>query len=331
MLGHFYTQGLAEETKGLSHGVLDGREFWEQAHIVFGEDKRALDHLLGGFDEGFFFFYFSTTDQGAHMLWNYMDPEHPSHQQDDFLEDGIRKLYVELDQKLGEVMRAIDDDTLLVVMSDHGFAPFYWEVNLNSWLVDNGWMTLHKPADRGKHTWFGNVDWSKTKAYAAGINGLYLNLKGREKNGIVEPADRERVMDELERDLLAMVDPRNGGTPVTLALRPKDEFRGPYADTGPDFIVGYNLGYRGGWKTALGEVPKETFEDNLDAWSGDHAIDYRLVPGVLIANREITLEQPALYDLTVAILDEYGVPVPEEMVGRDCLGPPRPAARSASD
>jgi predicted AlkP superfamily phosphohydrolase/phosphomutase len=250
-----------------------------------------------------------------------MDPAHPSHVSDELLDGAIRKLYVEIDEQLGQVMRAIDDDTLLIVMSDHGFSPFYWEVNLNSWLVERGYMALRDPSRPGGE-WFGNVDWKRTQAYAAGINGLYVNLRGREKQGIVDPAEHDAVIDRLERDLLAMEDPRNGKNPVTLAFRPKREYHGPYAETGPDIIVGYNHGYRGGWKTALGEAPKGVFVDNMDAWSGDHAIDYRLVPGVLLANREITLDRPALYDLTVAILDEYGVPVPPEMIGKDCLGGP---------
>jgi hypothetical protein len=330
MLGYFYTQQLPEDTKALSHHVLTGREFWSQAQTVFSERSHALDYFLDDFDEGFLFFYFSSIDQNCHVLWNYMDAEHPGHIEDDFLVDGIRKLYIELDESLGRVMRAVDDDTTLIVMSDHGFSPFHWQVNLNTWLLENGYITLRDPSLQGKYPWFANVDWSRTKAYAAGINGLYVNLRGREKQGIVNPTDYDALLDQLERDLLAMKDPRNGNSPVTLALRPRRDFHGPFAETGPDIIVGYNWAYRSGWDTPLGEIPKEIFMDNMDAWSGDHAIDYRHVPGVLISNREITLDQPALYDLTVAILDEYGVAIPEEMIGEDCLGGPYRAVGEAA-
>ena len=126
----------------------------------------------------------------------------------------------------------------------------------------------------------------------------------------------------MATELLEMRDPENGEQVVTLALRPRQDYHGPYADTGPDILVGYNRGYRGSWKTPLGEIPRGVYAVNDDAWSGDHAMDYRLVPGVLISNRRITMDAPALYDLTVAILDEYGVAKTEEMIGHDCLGEP---------
>jgi predicted AlkP superfamily phosphohydrolase/phosphomutase len=167
---------------------------------------------------------------------------------------------------------------------------------------------------------FLNVDWSRTTAYAVGLNGLYVNLRGREKKGIVAPGEYDALLDRLEKDLLEMVDPRTGRNPVTLVTRTHRDFHGPYLDVGPDIIVGYSWGYRTSWDSPLGEFPREVFVDNIDAWSGDHSMDYRVVPGVLITNKKITLEEPALYDLTVAILDEYGIDKAPEMIGQDCLG-----------
>jgi predicted AlkP superfamily phosphohydrolase/phosphomutase len=164
------------------------------------------------------------------------------------------------------------------------------------------------------------VDWSRTTAYALGLNGLYVNLEGREGNGIVPDEEYDAVLDRLERDLLKMIDPRNGRNPVTLVTRTHRDFHGDYLDIGPDIVVGYNWGYRSSWVSPLGWFPREVFEDNVDAWSGDHSVDYRVVPGVLLSNREITLDEPALYDLTVAILDEYGIAKEEYMIGNDCLG-----------
>lgn len=321
-LGYFYTQQLPEDTKALSNHVFTGREFWDQAQIVFGERSRALDYFLDRFDAGLLFFYFSSVDQNSHMLWNYMDPEHPGHIDDEKLLHGIRDVYREIDDALGRVLDAIDRDTTLVVMSDHGFCPFYWQVNLNTWLLEKGYIALRNPEMRSSRPWFADVDWSRTKAYAAGLNGLYVNLRGREKQGIVDPADYDALLDRLEHDLLELRDPRNGRQAVTLALRPRRDFHGPYAAEGPDIIVGYNRGYRTSWKSPLGEMTPEVFQDNDDPWSGDHLVDYRLVPGVLISNHKITLEEPALYDLTVAILDEYGVAKTDEMIGEDCLGEP---------
>lgn len=327
-LGYFYTQELPEDTKAFTNGVFTGHEFWNQAQLVFGERRRALDYFLDRFEEGLLFFYFSSVDQNSHMLWQYMDPAHPAYTEDETLMNGIRTVYAEIDEALGRVMGAIGDDTTLIVMSDHGFCPFYRGVNLNTWLLDKGYVKLRDPSAQGKYPFFANVDWTGTQAYALGLNGLYVNLRGRETRGIVnEGADYDALLDRIERDLLELKDPENGQNAVTLVVRPRRDFHGPYADKGPDIVVGYNKDYRSSWKSPLGEFPKQVFVDNKDAWSGDHSVDYRHVPGVLIANRKITLDSPALYDLTVAILDEYGLPKGEGMIGQDCLGDAAPGSK----
>ena len=322
VLGPFYTQELPEETNAFSEGVFDGREFWEQAQFVYAERRRALDHLLDTFEEGLLFFYFSSVDQGSHMLYHYADPEHPIHEPDALLGAGIRTLYEQVDEALGRVRQAVDDETTLIVMSDHGFAPFYRGVNLNTWLLGQGYVTLQDPARQGEAPLFLNVDWSGTRAYAFGLAGLYVNLQGRERDGLVAPgAAYERLLDDLERDLLALIDPRTGQHPISLVYRARERYDGPHLDLGPDLIVGYARGYRTSWESPLGEFPPEVFVNNVDPWSGDHQNDYRLVPGVLLANRPITRDAPSLADLTVAVLDEFGVAPLPEMVGRDTIGP----------
>ncbi len=334
-LGYFYTQELPEDTKALSNGIFSGSEFWEQSQFVYRERRRALDYFLDQFKEGLLFFYFSSIDQGCHMLWRYVDKDHPGHDAKEDLVASIGVIYQELDEALGHVLEKIDKDTVLIVMSDHGFCPFYWGVNLNSWLVEKGYAQLRDPSRQGQYEYFANVDWKQTKAYALGLNGLYVNLQGREKHrvlnqwgepdeidGIVPPEQYEALLDQLETDLLAMRDPRTGRQPVTLVLRTHRDFHGENVDIGPDILVGYNWGYRSSWESPLGEFPREIFVDNNEAWSGDHCVDYRVTPGVLLTNQKITLEAPALYDLTVAVLDEYGVPPLDEMIGRDCLAAP---------
>lgn len=319
-LGPFYTQELPEETKAFSSGLLDGREFWAQAQIVLSERLRALDYFLDSYDRGLLFFYFSSVDQGSHMLWHYQDAAHPGFHSDDFLKDGIRRLYRQIDEAVGKVMRKLEPSTTLIVMSDHGFSPFYRQVNLNSWLLEKGYVTLADPARQGRAPLFANVDWSRTQAYSVGLNGLYVNLRGRESRGIVSPAAYPDVLDRLERDLLAMRDPATGEPVVTLVTRTRRDFKGDALEDAPDIIVGYNRGYRTSWKSPLGEFPREVLLDNLDPWSGDHSIDARLVPGVLLSNREIIGDSPHLTDLTVAVLEEFGVAATPEMIGKDCLG-----------
>jgi predicted AlkP superfamily phosphohydrolase/phosphomutase len=319
-LGRFYTQGIPEDTQAFNHGVLTAREFWDQMLFVFEERSHALDYLLKHQNEDFLFVYFGTVDQGCHMLWNFMDPEHPGYIQDDVLKDGIAKLYEMLDGRLGRVRQSLEKDTVLIVMSDHGFAPFYWEVNLNTWLLEQGYITLIDPANQESGEFFSNVDWSRTRAYAVGLNGLYLNLKGREKGGIVSPGpDYQALLDELEKALLSMKDPRNGRSPVSLVVQPQRDFHGPEKGKGPDILVGYSRGYRSSSDSPLGLFPKAVFVDNLSPWSGDHCIDYRLVPGILVTNRRITSQTPTLADLTVSLLDEFGIPSPKDLIGKDIL------------
>ena len=320
VLGPFYTQELPQETKAFSEGVFDGREFWEQAQFVYEERRRALDHLLDNFHDGLLFFYFSSVDQGSHMLYRYADRDHPFHEPDELLGVGIRTLYEQMDEALGRVREAVDDETTLIVMSDHGFASFHTGVNLNTWLAERGYVTLPDPVERSGAPLFSDVDWSGTRAYAFGLAGIYVNLRGRERDGVVEAgADYDLLLDELERDLLAMVDPRTGQRPVSLVHRPRERYDGPHLDLGPDLSVGFARGYRSSWESPLGEFTDDVFVDNDDPWSGDHQNDYRLVPGVLLTNQRIILDAPALADLTVAVLDEFGVAPLPEMIGRDTI------------
>lgn len=321
-IGYFYTKELPEDNKALTHGVFSGQDFWDQAMIVYEEGVKALKYLISQFDDGMLFLYFGTVDQGCHMLWRYMDHNHPYFIQDDFLSNGIRNIYQKMDDVLGYVMQGIDKDTTLIVMSDHGFAPFYRQFNLNSWLLEKGYAKLKNPALRGQSNYFMNVDWSGTQAYGVGLNGLYVNRKGREKYGIVEQGDEyDKLIQQLKSDLLSIVDPQNGKQVVSLVVHPPQDFHGDYKDQGPDLMVGYNRGYRVSWESPLGKFPQDIFLDNNEAWSGDHCIDNRIVPGVLMTNQRITMDFPALYDLTVAVLNEFGVPPLPEMIGRNCLAP----------
>lgn len=320
-LGNFYTAQLPENTKALSGGIFTCDEFWRQARRVFDENRKALDFHLEKFDKGLLFFYFGSVDQGCHMLWRYVDKNHPGYIETPGMEDSIKRLYIEMDEVIERTMKEVGEDTTLIVMSDHGFSPFYWGVNLNTWLQQKDYIAFKSTYKPESFRYFENVDWSGTKAYAVGLNGLYVNLEGRESGGIVPQADYEKVLDELEKDLLELRDPRNGNQAVTLVVRTRRDMPGAAVGIGPDILVGYNYGYRTSWESPLGEFPAEVFVDNKEAWSGDHCIDNSKVPGVLITNKKITLDAPALTDLTVGVLDEFGVPKLKEMIGQDCIGP----------
>jgi predicted AlkP superfamily phosphohydrolase/phosphomutase len=318
--GEYYTQGIAEDTKALSDGVLDDKEYLEQARTVLAEHRRIFDAEFPKFHEGLFFFYFSSLDLNQHMFWRLMDSNHPEYDPALAAQYGstIQDFYVQIDQVLGEVLPKLDEHTTLLVLSDHGFAPYNRSFNLNTWLLQNGYIKLKNGSDASSDTSqpFANVDWSVSRAYGLGLNGLYINLRGREPGGIVQPGPEEdALIREIDGKLLALRDPKTGLPVITRMDVASVVYQGPYAHSGPDVIVGYNRGYRAGWKTILGAFPPDVLEDNTNPWSGDHCMDSSLVPGVLLSNRPIPDQAPALTDIAPTILAEFGIPKTKDMMG----------------
>ena len=323
-VGEFYTQGIAEDTKALSNGVLDDKEFLEQSRTVLAEHRRIFDLQFPKFQKGVFFFYFSSLDLNSHMLWRLIDPEHPAYDATLASQYGsvLQDFYQQMDQVLGEVLPKLDEHTTLLVLSDHGFAPYRRSFNLNTWLLNNGYITLKSDANPDNNEPLANVDWSKTRAYGLGLNGLYLNMHAREREGIVTPgAEAEALLKEIREKLLAVRDPKNNLPVITRVDFAADAYQGPYAHDGPDALVGYNRGYRAGWKTILGAFPPDILEDNTNPWSGDHCMDYTLVPGVLLSNRDIAAATPALTDIAPTILAEFGIAKPKDMMGQSVFQP----------
>jgi predicted AlkP superfamily phosphohydrolase/phosphomutase len=318
-IGEYHTQGIAEDTKALSDGVLDDKEFLEQSRTVLAEHRRAFDAEFPKFERGAFFFYFSSLDLNAHMMWRLTDPRHPGYDAALAAQYGnaLELFYEQMDQVLGEVLPKVDANTTLLVLSDHGFAPYRHSFNLNTWLLNNGYITLKNGTAGDENEPFAGVDWSRTSAYGLGLNGLYLNLKGREREGTVEPGvQADALLREIRQKLLEVRDPKDGSEVITRIDLASEVYQGPYAHTGPDALVGYNRGYRAGWKTILGAFPPDVLEDNTNAWSGDHCMDYTLVPGVLLSNRKIEAQTPALTDIAPTILGEFGIPKTKDMMGQ---------------
>ena len=315
-LGRFYTLGIPEDTKALSAGYLTYDEFIQQAKLVLAERLREFDYTWRHFDDGFYLFYFSTLDQNSHCLWSTFDREHPLYQTE--LEDKygwqLMEFYIEIDRVLGRTLDEMHPEDLLLIMSDHGFAPFRYCFDLNTWLLENGYITLRDTSKR-EQEFFPGVDWRRTEAYGLGINSLYLNLRGREQNGAVQQVKAEELKDELIDKLTSAVDPRTGLHPISSVWKREEIYHGAEVTNAPDLIIGYNTGYRASWDTVLGKFPHHIYSDNLDKWSGDHCVDNQWVPGVLLSNRKIDKENPALYDLTATILAEFGIEIPDYMAG----------------
>jgi predicted AlkP superfamily phosphohydrolase/phosphomutase len=323
-LGPFYTQGLPDDTKALDEGVFDDADYAAQADLVLHERLRQyrweLDRFRG-LDRGFLFFYFNSLDQNSHMYWRNRDPASPTHATADTRHAGrIRELYRAMDGVLGEALELLDDDTVLFVVSDHGFAPYHRSVNLNDWLRENGYLVLRPgvaPADAG---YLGGIDWGRTVAYGLGINGLYLNLRGRERHGTVDAGrEREQLLRELVAGLEDLVDPATGARPLKQVYRSDVVYAGAYREQAPDIVLGYRRGYRGSNDSALGRITGTVFADNLKKWSGDHCMAAEEVPGVLLCSRPLAVADPTLQDMAPTILRLFGLAPPPEMHGRDVL------------
>lgn len=308
--GRFYTQGMPEDTNGLKMGVLTDKEFLEQARIAGEENLRQYKYVLDRFEDGLLFYYFGNVDQVSHMMWRARDPQHPAY---DAAKDGpnqavVEELYRGLDRIVTDTLATLGPDDLLVVMSDHGFTTWRRSFHLNSWLRDNGYLALVDPDRADDPGLFGNVDWSRTRAYALGLNGLYVNVHGREKGGIVEPGAREALARELAAKLLEVTDPATGLPAITKVYRREDAYRlAGNEDTAPDLVVGYAKGTRGSDESALGGLPTDVFADNTSAWSGDHCMDHETVPGILLSSRALKRPASAIQDLAASILAEFGV------------------------
>ncbi len=306
-LGCFATRGMPFDTWALSEGRIDEKAFLAQAEELLQENLDLMAYELFGFKQGVFFCYFEYPDVMQHMFWRYRDPGHPLYEPEApaKYKSMITEVYRRMDQLLGQVLRRLRKDDVLLVFSDHGFCSFRRSAHINSWLRDNGYMALEQ--DEGREL-FQDVDWSKTKAYALGFGGIYLNLKDREGEGIVKPgAEAEALEKEIAEKLQTWQDPKTGEAIINTVYTREEIFQGQYAEQAPDLYIGFKKNYRASWQTALGAAPKPLIEDNLKKWSGTHLVDPKLVPGVLFTNRKLTVENPKMYDLAPTILKLIGL------------------------
>jgi predicted AlkP superfamily phosphohydrolase/phosphomutase len=308
--GRFYSQGMPEDTKAYKSGVFTPAEFLVQARIAGSENERQFQYVLDHFRQGLLFYYFGNVDQVSHMMWRPMDPGHPAYDEarDAPYRSVVENLYIEMDGIVGETLARLHPEDLLVVMSDHGFASWRRAFQLNGWLRDNGYLALRAPG-APLEGYFDQIDWSKTRAYGLGLNGLYVNLKGRERFGIVDARDRAALLDEIRSKLLAFIDPQTHQPAVTKVFRREQVYTiAGHEDVAPDLVVGYAKGTRTSDESALGTVPPGPIvADNRGAWSGDHCMDPDTVPGILLTSRALATRAPTLQALGAAILAELGV------------------------
>jgi predicted AlkP superfamily phosphohydrolase/phosphomutase len=321
-IGTFYTTGMVEDHGGLNNGRFGEEAYLTQCEGALRERERMMTHELDRMDEGFFFCLFDTPDRVQHMFWRFGE-EHPANSSPVKPELGraIENHYRLCDEVVGQALQRADDQTLVMVLSDHGMNSFQRGVNLNSWLRDNDLLSLKNghQADEDGADFFRHVDWSRTKAYALGLSGIYLNLQGREEQGIVTESEAEAMKASIAKGLTNLPDAAKGKNAVTTVKTREQVYEGAYAKESPDLMVNFAEGYRVSWSTALGGVPASLFEDNCKKWAGDHIIDPQLVPGVLFMNRQFRGEDATLLDMAPTILDALGVPKGQAMEGESLL------------
>ncbi|MBI3264916.1 MAG: alkaline phosphatase family protein [Acidobacteria bacterium] len=326
--GIYRTLGWAEATWPLNEGRLDEKAFMDDLYRAFDDRAGVILNRLNGGQWDLLVGVIESTDRVQHMMWRLLDPGHPMYDAALAREfgDSIERVYRRCDQFVGEVLDHLDPGTPVMIVSDHGFHSFRYAVNLNTWLVQEGFMTLHgqQPGEKKLDDLFGggefweNVDWSRTRAYAMGLGQIYFNLRGREAQGIVDPRDEyRRLAEELSSRLLTMTDPETGQRIVRAAYKRDDIYSGPYLGNASDLQVGLEEGYRVSWQTTLGGTPAGIVYPNMKKWSGDHgAYDYQATAGVLISSRKLGTDRPRIIDIAPTVLTYFGLRIPADLDGK---------------
>ncbi|MBI4516673.1 MAG: alkaline phosphatase family protein [Deltaproteobacteria bacterium] len=317
-VGTFYTTGMVEDHGGLNNGRFGESAYLDHCNAVLHERERMLTYELDRFSSGLLFCLFDTPDRVQHMFWRFRNGAAAGAGAE--MARVIEEHYRACDAVVGRALERADDETLFIVLSDHGMNSFQRGVHLNTWLHDQGLLALRSGARAGDPgDFFHHVDWARTRAYALGLSGIYFNLKGREGQGVVEPGDAAALGASIAKGLAGLQDPAGGSQAIRAVLTRAQVYRGPYAAESPDLLVNFAAGYRVSWATALGGIPAGHFEHNLKKWAGDHIIDPCLVPGVLLMNRGFRGDAARLLDLAPTILAALGVPKGPAMEGVSLL------------
>jgi predicted AlkP superfamily phosphohydrolase/phosphomutase len=320
VLGPYYTTGMVEDHTGLNNDRIDEYAFLDQCADAWDEREAMLLHELNRPERGLLYCLFDTPDRVQHMFWRFREPDHPANEGRECPAEFARVVedqYRRADRVIGHALDAADDRTLVIALSDHGFTSFRRGFHVNNWLRDNGLLAYRE--DGGSFP--DRVDWSKTRAYALGLGGIYLNMQGREGRGIVDPEDAPRLKAEIAEGLSGLVDAETGVVAVREVKAREQLYRGPFADQAPDLMVHLADRYRISWDSSLGGGGEslKLFEDNTRKWGGDHIIDPALVPGCLLMNRPFRAESANLLDLAPTILGAMGQEPGPAMEGRSLL------------
>ena len=327
-LGPYRTLGWAEATWPLNEDRIDEKTFMDDLYRAFDDRAQVILQRIDAKQWDLLVGVIESTDRVQHMMWRLIDPSHPMYDKTLAAKygDAIERVYRRCDDFIGEVLSRLDPTTPVLIVSDHGFHSFRQSVNLNTWLVQEGFMAIagQQPGDKklqdlfgGSGTFWENVDWTRTKAYAMGLGQIYVNLKGREAHGIVSSEDSNNVQDALAARLLAMTDPKTGTKMVDAVYKRDDIYRGSFLKNASELQVGFADGYRVSWQSTLGGSPPGLVYPNMKKWSGDHgSYDYKQTSGTLISSRRVDAPSVDIMDIAPTVLKYFGVPIPPDIDGK---------------
>jgi predicted AlkP superfamily phosphohydrolase/phosphomutase len=301
---------------------MDEPQFIAEAMGTMKARAEMTLEALGQKNDRVFISVFTAPDRIGHTFYRYLDPKSPAPKSGDVTANAaaLDASYDEMDRIVGKVVAALGAGDILLIMSDHGFGSFRRGFHMNRWLAQEGYLVL-KAGVKEPRDFFLDVDWSKTRAYGMGTGSIYVNIKGRERDGSVDPGEARKVATEIAKKILAVKD---GKTQVVVGAFLGDEiYQGPQRRDAPDVRVALADGYRASWATTLGGIPTTLFEDNDKKWSGDHAsADPEAVPGILVSNVPIQSAAPRIEDLSATAYAFTGVTPPPGVVGTSLIAGP---------
>lgn len=315
--GNYSTLGMAEDTSALNDGVISEEVLLDQIEVYQDERETIFFDALSKNRRGLLVQVFESTDRVSHMFWRYFDPGLKERKDvPKRIREAVFENYRRMDEFLGRLLPKLRKKDLLMIVSDHGFDRAAREFHLNSWLHEQGYLVL-KDGCRRSGKWYADVDWSRSRAYGQGLNGLFINQSGREEQGIVKPGtETEKLKEEIKTKLKDVMDPQTGDHPLAAVYTREELYRGPYLVNAPDIVLGYRIGYKLAWLSAVNSVGEPVFSENNKAWGGDHCFTSRQVPGIFFSNRPIEEEDPHLINIAASVLKAFGLSVPAHMDGR---------------
>lgn len=289
--GPFLTLGWPQDTTGLEEGWINDDQFLSLCESIIQAREQVFQHHIQTFREGIFAIVYDSLDRIQHMFWR----DRP---------DVIEAWYERLDALVGRAISVVQnsngEDTRILIVSDHGFTDFAYKVHLNRWLIERGYLVTNKDPLQGS---LKDIDWSQTQAYAVGLNSLYLNIKAREGQGVVDMGNKDALTAKLIEELNAWNGPDSRPV-IQHAYSNAEIFEGPFNHLGPDILVGYASGYRASQETGLGDWQEKSIVENEDHWGADHCIDAEVVPGVIFSNHsQFNSTRPSYKDIPRLAVD----------------------------